>query len=312
MTSTPLFSQNASDELAYLSQPHAKSLQCQVLVYGGTVAGIAAALASARMGCQTILVERGDHFGGMTTSGLGLVDTLREEAFGGIVSEFLAQVRAHYRETYGEDSDQNRLTYGGYFMEPHVAQRIIDDMLANQPKLQTFTRLELVDISKRDNILTASVYKNRDNDEHVLITHDVAIDGTYEGDLAAASGVEYRVGREGHDEYGERFAGVIYYDWRHNKQELLPESTGEPSDYFQAYCFRLTLSDDANTRVPIVKPASYNDFRPMYEALLVDFETGQIRDVKDVLWLNPLSNRKYCLNGHIEGLTSAKSGRVLR
>ena len=58
------------------------SLTAQVLVYGGTVAGIGAALAAARMGCQPVLIERGEHFGGMAASGLGGIDTLRDNAFG--------------------------------------------------------------------------------------------------------------------------------------------------------------------------------------------------------------------------------------
>ena len=47
-----------------------------VLVYGGTAAGVSAALAAARAGRRTVLVERGDHLGGMVASGLGLVDVL--------------------------------------------------------------------------------------------------------------------------------------------------------------------------------------------------------------------------------------------
>jgi flavin-dependent dehydrogenase len=64
-------------------------MKYDVLIYGGTVAGIAAALASSRMNCSTVLVERGDHLGGMMASGLGAIDTLRDGAFGGIFREFL-------------------------------------------------------------------------------------------------------------------------------------------------------------------------------------------------------------------------------
>ncbi len=278
---------------------------CEILVYGGTVSGIAAALGAARKGRKTLLLERGSHWGGMTASGLGVIDTMREEAFGGIMAELLGHVRTHYRQQYGEDSDQYRLTYGGYFMEPHVAESILTEMLASQANLTCMTECELVSAVLSGKTLTGSVYTNRSSGEQFLVRHKVAIDGTYEGDLAAAAGVAYRIGRESRSEHGEKFAGVIYYDWRSYKQEILPQSTGEASDFIQAYCFRLTLSGDPKNRIPFSKPAAYSDFYSFYKCLNGDFQSGRVRDVKDILWLNPISNGKYVLNGHIEALTSA-------
>src|SRR5688572_27755021 len=100
------------------------NMKYEVVVYGGAIAGVTAAIAAARAGCRTLLVERGDHLGGMTTSGLGSIDTLRDNAFGGIFHEFLGRIREYYFQTHGEHSEQYRLTYGGFFMEPHVAEKI--------------------------------------------------------------------------------------------------------------------------------------------------------------------------------------------
>lgn len=269
------------------------------------MAGIAAALAAARAGCKTILIERGNHFGGMTASGLGSIDTLRENAFGGIFNEFLVRVREYYFATYGKNSEQYRLTYNGFFMEPHVAETILDGMLEAQKGLKIFKKLELVEVVKDGNSVVASVYRNRNTDERVDIQHAVAIDGTYEGDLAAAAGVAFRIGREGREAFGERFAGVIFHDWRGHRQEILPESTGEPSDHPQANCFRLTLSDDPLRRIPFSKPATFQECLPEYKLLQGDIERGRVRFLREILWLNPLPNRKVCLNGHIEALTSA-------
>lgn len=44
--------------------------QCDVLVVGGGPAGIAAAVASARLGARTLLLERYNHLGGLSTGGL--------------------------------------------------------------------------------------------------------------------------------------------------------------------------------------------------------------------------------------------------
>ena len=276
----------------------------EVLVYGGTVAGIAAALTSARSGRKTILIERGEHFGGMTASGLGLVDSLRENAFGGIHTEFLSQIRSEYETQYGPGSDQHSLTLDGRFMEPGVSERILDEMIAAESNLQIYKRHELITVIKEGDTVVSSRYRDQANENTILVQHKVAIDGTYEGDFAAASGVSYRVGREGRKDYDEKYAGIIYHDWRQNHQELHPLSSGEPSDLIQAFCFRLTLTDDPGKRVPIAKPDSYEDFYPFYKGILTDFSTGRVRCLAEILWLNPLSNRKFCVNGHIEALTS--------
>jgi hypothetical protein len=275
-----------------------------VFVYGATVGGIAAAISAARCVRRVILAERSGHIGAMTASGLGAIDVLRPNAVGGIFREFVDRTRAHYVETYGRDSDQYLLTYGGLFMEPHVAERILNEMLAAESGIRLLTHHELVKARTETNRVVGVELKNRLTGEHVEIDFTVAVDGAYEGDLAAAAGVSYRVGREGRSEFGERFAGRIFHDWRFNRQEFLPESTGESSEYVQAYCFRMTLCDEPKVRIPIEKPENYNEFLPIYRRLHEDFENGRVRFLRDILWLNPLANRKYCVNGHIEALTS--------
>ena len=185
-----------------------------------------------------------------------------------------------------------------------MAEEILGSMMAAEPNLRILRRHQLLTVEKDGVTVTGSTYRDRDTGATVGVSHAVAIDGTYEGDLAAAAGVPYRIGREGRKEFGEKFAGVIFHDWRYHRREILPESTGEPSEFVQANCFRMTLCDDAATRVRIERPASYADWLPLYRDLLVDFDSGRVRNIRDILWLNPLANRKYCVNGHIEALTS--------
>lgn len=275
-----------------------------VLVYGGTVGGVAAALAAARMGCRTLLVERGWNFGGMTASGLGSIDTTRTNAFGGVLKEFIERIRQFYVETYGTDSEQYRLTYGGFFMEPHVAEKILNEMLDEQAELTCLRGIELDEAIVEQRQVRGAHFHDRVTGRHLTMRASATVDATYEGDLAAQAGVSYRVGREGRNEFGETYAGVIYYDWRHHRQTLHPLSTGEPSEAIQANCFRVTLTDDPQKRIPFWLPDTYSDFLPLYQTLAGDSATGRIRFLTEVLWLNRLANRKYCVNGHIEALTS--------
>jgi hypothetical protein len=132
------------------------------------------------------------------------------------------------------------------------------------------------------------------------ITAHTFIDGTYEGDLAGAAKVPYRVGREGRDEYGEPFAGIHYMNWR-TGQQIMTADTGEPSLAIQAFCARSIFTDDPEHRVPIRKPDTYEQHLADYLPLLADFAAGRPGSWG---WGTPLPNRKYQMNGNIEGLTS--------
>jgi hypothetical protein len=145
------------------------------------------------------------------------------------------------------------------------------------------------------------------------------IDATYEGDLMAAAGVEYHVGRESTGTYGEKWngvqTGVLHH--RHHfgvlKEKISPYvvpgdpksgvlariSTEAPGEYgagdkrLQAYCYRLCLTDHPENRVPFAKPEGY-DARD-YELLVRIFEAGW-RETFDKF--DPIPNRKTDTNNH--------------
>ena len=130
------------------------------------------------------------------------------------------------------------------------------------------------------------------------------IDATYEGDLMAAAGVSYTVGREGNEVYGETVNGIQrtmcgkghrfvakvdpYVEKGNPSSGLLkyverdvPEPDGTGDRRVQAYCFRLCLTTDPENRVPFEKPEGYDERD--YELAFRDFEgrkTGMV-------WLNP-------------------------
>src|SRR5579872_7434251 len=67
-----------------------------IVVYGGTAGGVAAAVQGARMGKSVILIEPGRHIGGLTSGGLGATDIGNKKAIGGIAREFYKRIKKHY------------------------------------------------------------------------------------------------------------------------------------------------------------------------------------------------------------------------
>ena len=95
----------------------ADRLKVDVCVYGGTSAGVAAAVATARLGKSVVLLHPGKIVGGLTTGGLGETDFGRKHVIGGIAREFYRRAGKHY----GKEEE--------FQFEPHVASAVFGAML---------------------------------------------------------------------------------------------------------------------------------------------------------------------------------------
>ena len=280
--------------------PRPTALTCDVFVYGSTPGGIAAAIEAARRGCRVILACPKTHPGGMTASGLCTTDAVRPELFGGLLIEFVNGVREDYRRNLGESSPDWPLIRDGWFYEPSVAERVFEQLLEREAERLTFLRgYHLTSATTRDG-LVREVSLKTPRDETSNLVAKTFIDGTYEGDLAAAAGVPSRVGREGRDEHGESLAGIHYMNWRTGQQIITPD-TGEASPAIQAFCARSIFTTDPARRVPFEKPASYDQHLSDILPLLDDFAT---RRVKRRTLGTKLPRQKFQLNGSIDQLTS--------
>lgn len=229
-----------------------------VVILGATPGGIATALVSARLGHSVALVEYHRHVGGMTASGLSASDIIKRSTTAGVFNEFVDRVHRHYIDTYGADSEQVKLCRDGYWYEASVAERIFQQLLAEQPSITLYTGHRLRRVTKQGKRVTAIRVEDRDAKAKSLRTlvGKIFVDATYEGDLAAFAGAKCRVGRESRAEFNETHAGKIHL--LHGKPGRLPGSTGEGDARLQGYTFRVVVSFDKNNRLPVARPANYD------------------------------------------------------
>ncbi|WP_309127259.1 FAD-dependent oxidoreductase [Microbacterium sp.] len=178
-------------------------ISVDVAVYGATSAGVCAALAAARAGARTALIEPGGHVGGMTSGGLGYTDVGDVRALGGMAAEFRAAVARHYGVAVGHFAGP----------EPHVAEQILRGLLEDAG-VDVLLHAGLCSVEKRGERIGAIALS-----DGTRVEAGVFVDGGYEGDLLAAAGVTCTVGREPRTLHGELFAG---------RQEIAPGRHATP------------------------------------------------------------------------------------
>lgn len=281
--------------LSILAASAASILLCaatsyDLVVVGGTPGGIMTAISAAREGCNVLILERTNHIGGLPANGLGATDITTRGATTGLFLEFTERNYRHYLQTYGPDSDQVRDCSDGYHFEPSVAEQTLLQMIA------VYSDKITVLLERQFDSDPANVIMNGRNVESIRVVERTSgkieeysaaifIDATYEGDLGAAAGIPYRIGREGRSEFGEPCAGKIYRHWgvQFDKGEKQVyngfegyESAGTTylgDNAVQAYNYRLCLTADKKHQTPVTKPAGYN--RDEYASLVEDVWTGR-------------------------------------
>lgn len=296
----------------------ADPIAADVVVYGDTSGGVTAAVQASRMGKTGIVISPMGHLGGMTSSGLGWTDLGNQAILGGLSREFYHRVYEHYQ---GDDAWVHEPRAGfrnlgqgvkaldpatklATTFEPHVAEAVFNDLAAEAQVRRITGRLDLAQPVRKDGPRIIAL-RLEDGTE---IAGTMFIDASYEGDLMAAAGVSFVVGREANAEFNERGNGVVgprpanqlpdgvdpYRVAGDPASGLLPGvneglggRVGDADDRLQAYCYRMVLTDVPANRVAIAKPASYDEAD--YEILFRAIGAGQ-RD--GFFKTSPVPNRK--------------------
>jgi FAD dependent oxidoreductase len=277
-----------------------------VVVYGGTAGGVIAAVAAAREGLNTALLEPGRHVGGMVSGGLGFTDYGKKEVIGGYALEFYLRVGKHYELwRHGHPI--------GWLHEPHVAEDIFRGML-HEAGVQLFEQSRLKEKSgvHKAGAQVAGIVVESDD----IFTAKIFIDSSYEGDLLAQAGVTYTYGREGGSQYDETLAGVRDRTPSHQflvdlspydaEGKLLPEMSTRrlpaprTADHaVQAYNYRMCFSEVPENSAPFAKPEGYDHRRYALFARLVQARLqaeGRVPELKSVIKVDRIPNGKADIN----------------
>lgn len=266
-------------------------IEVDLLVYGNTSAGIATAVQAKRLGLSVALVGPERQLGGLTSGGLGWTDSGRKEVVGGLSREFYQRVKAEYDqpETWRWQQAEEYPRYRAeddaqWTFEPSVAEKVFEDMV--QEAGVPVWRDEWLDRDAGVRVAHGKIREIRML-SGLRFRAKVFVDAGYEGDLMAAAGVSFAVGRESNAQYDETLNGVQPgRRWHQFSRDISPyKIEGEPSsgllprvsaapiaelgsadDKVQAYTFRTCLTRVPENRVPFPKPAGYE--AAQYELLL--------------------------------------------
>jgi hypothetical protein len=289
--------------LAAIVAARAEVFTTDVCVFGGTSAGVIAAVQASKLGRTAIVLEPGRHLGGLTSGGLGFTDIGNKAAIGGLSRDFYRRLGKHY----GKDEV--------WTFEPGVAEREFTALLAE------------VNVNARFDQRLASVKKSGARIVEIRLENGeiyrakMFIDATYEGDLMAKAGVSYFVGREANATYGETLDGVRGTTPKHQflvavdpyvkpgdaASGLLPFIQAEPlgregdgDRCVQAYNLRLCLTKNPANRKPIDAPENYDPAN--YELLGRYFDAiaaaGKTLTLKQLLKIDLVTPEKTDINNN--------------
>ena len=260
--------------------------EADVCVYGATPGGITAAISAAREGASVVLLEQTKHVGGLSTSGLNRDEGehMDRATLGGLCQDFTAEAARR------SGSSTEAIQRGARKWQSKVAEQVFLDMLKRAGVPVRYEQL-LEKVEKNGTRITKLQVRSG-----TVYHANVYIDATYEGDLMAAAGVSYTVGREARDTYGEEKAGVRYMDEKvkvspyDEDGKLLfgvmpgpaPEEFGA-SEHPICYNVRLNLTTDSANIVSIEKPASYDPRQ--HELLARCIEAGHIKRLSAIIGL---------------------------
>ena len=177
-----------------------KSINADVVVAGGGLAGTFAAISSARLGCKTVLAQDRPVLGGNASSeilvGIGGADfsgsgTIRYARETGLMGEYALEMLHISTSALGSLPLRSVVLWEMVKREPNLT--LLLNASARDVELDTSGAIKSLKISQAD-------------EKELTISGKTFIDCTGHGTVGKLAGAEYRMGREARDEFEESLA----------------------------------------------------------------------------------------------------------
>jgi FAD dependent oxidoreductase len=192
-------------------------MRAEVLIVGGGLGGVAAAVAACRAGRSVVLTEEFDWLGGQLTSQAVPPDEHSWVEQFGVTASYRALrdgIRAYYREHYPLTDEARRRRYlnpgAGHVSrlchEPRVAVAVIDAMLApyrSTGRLRILQPYRPANADVTGDRVDAVTLRHRDSSDEIHVSAEYVIDASETGDVLPLAGVEYVTGFESQTDTGE-------------------------------------------------------------------------------------------------------------
>ena len=235
-----------------------QSLSTDVLVVGGGLGGVAAALGALRRGRRVVLTEEYEWLGGQLTSQAVPPDEHSWVEQFGVTRSYRALrdgIRQYYRDHYPlteEARKRPQLNPGAGHVsklchEPRVAVAVIDAMLSpflGSRQLTIKKRTKPISCRMRGSQIGAVEFRHLDSGNKFTVHGDYVIDATELGDLLPMSNTPYVTGFESKKDTGEPSA---------------PEEAQPDNAQAVSICFAVDHIEGENHTIP--KPAAYDYWR---------------------------------------------------
>jgi hypothetical protein len=260
-----------------------KAIKTDVLIIGAGASGTAAAIQSARLGVNTILIAENTWLGGMiTAAGVSAFDGNHN-----LPSGLFAEFREQLYKVYGGPNKVATGWVSNTLFEPHVGDSIFKAMVSPLKNLTILHNHQFVQVLLKNNTVKGAIINNLVTNTALTIQAKVTIDATELGDVMAAAKIPYSSGMEG-------------------VQETL-EAVNVPAsnDIIQDLTYVAILQDyGKGADVTVEKPANYNSLE--FNCCCTDFcnDTTKLYsrvNAQKMLDYGKLPNNKYMINWPANG-----------
>lgn len=293
-----------------------------VIVYGGSPAGVAAAKAAAQMGQKVLMLSESGLFGGAISNGVSATDLGSPQANVGYARQYLLDLLRFYRTNL-------------FRTEPKVAECIFLNWLDHKNiTLDTHVNLESAMVFDKK-IRSLSYHKSSRPKSKITVFGKSFVDASYAGDLMFESGAETRLGMADYYDYNENVTKSRKYNPLFkikNKEKALraavdfdrlPHVTildnleNYKTDILQgmpSFTYRLCVTKNPENKIPFKKAPGYEQYVPAWQAFMKHYvgfkrpsriESRSNGTRLSPLWrLSKLPNRKWDLNAYAASFTN--------